>query len=338
MLYSLNSNLYKKDESEKYYDDKYSRKRFLNLEYMDEWNEEKKERIFNLIRELDLPEKGDALDFGCGSGVLTDLIRRALPGYHVYGADLSRRAIDKARERYKKCTFFHTADEKYNRNKFDFLFTHHVLEHVYDIYQVADQIAAYMKPASIMLHILPCGNDGSLEHNLCSLRNNGINPEKEGVFFFEDEGHVRRLKTTQLNNIFLKYNFKLAADYYSEQYYGALKWITESNPFLVLKMANPFYGKDLRARIQLLKIGALLVALNMMRMPINLINRIKRKRINDFKNYLLYTACLVFYPLSYPIDKYVRNKAAEEWGGRKKERNGSEMYLVYARPGKEKLY
>ena len=110
--------------------------------------------------------------------------------------------------------------------------------------------------------------------------------------------------------------------------------ITESNPFLVLKMANPFYGKDLKAKIQLLKIGVLLIVLALIRMPINIINRIKQKRMNNMVNYLLYSACLILYPLAHPIDKYVRGKADEEWRRRKKESNGSEMYLVYSRSGK----
>ena len=150
------------------------------------------------LRKLDLPPRGEALDFGCGSGVFTELIREALSNYQVYGTDLSRKALDKARERYRQCTFFHTADADYKMKKFDLLFTHHVLEHVYDIHKVAGEIALYMKPASTMLHILPCGNEGSFEYNLCLLRKNGINAEKEGRFFFEDKGHVRRLKTVEV--------------------------------------------------------------------------------------------------------------------------------------------
>jgi 2-polyprenyl-3-methyl-5-hydroxy-6-metoxy-1,4-benzoquinol methylase len=38
-----------------------------------------KDRIFGIIRDLRLPEQGDALDFGCGNGVLTEVIRQALP-------------------------------------------------------------------------------------------------------------------------------------------------------------------------------------------------------------------------------------------------------------------
>ena len=105
MFVALDSDLYKEEEKEKFYDGRYAKKG--SFAYMDDWHEEKKQRIVNLIKELDLPERGDALDFGCGTGVLTEVIREALPNYQVYGMDLSHAAIDKAKERYKKCHFFH---------------------------------------------------------------------------------------------------------------------------------------------------------------------------------------------------------------------------------------
>ena len=45
--------------------------------YMDEWHIEKKQRIFELIRSLELQDIGEAIDFGCGNGVLTNVIRQA---------------------------------------------------------------------------------------------------------------------------------------------------------------------------------------------------------------------------------------------------------------------
>jgi len=331
-----NLDLHSKEESEKFYDGRYARQGgFLTSEYMAEWDEGKKQRIFDLIRKLNLPAAGEALDFGCGSGVLTELIREALPGYRVYGTDLSHQALDKARERYPQCTFFHTSEAGSSTKKFDFLFTHHVLEHVYDMQAVAAEITRYMQPASTMLHILPCGNEGSFEYNLCLLRKNGINPEKGGAFFFEDEGHVRRLKTVEVNNIFSKYNYKLVEDYYSEQHLGAVNWITQSNPLLVLKMVNPLYGRNVKAKMELLKVGVLLVGLNLLRMPITLTKRINLSQHKGWKPYLLYAASLLLYPLAYPIDRYVRQAAAAEWRTRQKEGNGSEMYLVYSRAGSD---
>src|SRR5262249_20699295 len=51
--------------------------------YMEDYSPEAKQRIFDVIRALDLPREGAALDFGCGNGVLTDIIRQALPNWKI---------------------------------------------------------------------------------------------------------------------------------------------------------------------------------------------------------------------------------------------------------------
>ena len=326
------NDLYQKEASEKFYEERYAQKQsFLKQEYMSEWGDDKKKRIYELIKSLPLLETGDVIDFGCGVGVFTEIIRQALPKCNIYGTDFSQLAINKAKARYKNCTFIHSDDNRLNSMKFDFLFTHHVLEHVYDIQRVAAEMMQLLKDNSSMLHVLPCGNEGSLEYNICSLRKNGIIREKEDAFFFEDEGHVRRLKTRQLSEIFAKYGFTLTKEYYSEQKYGAIKWITESNPFFIMKMLNPIYGKDIKSKIKLLALFTLLFSLSMARMPLIVMNRINQRRHDNYKLKFLYTACLPFYPVSRFIDNYLRNKAIDEWKKHNREPNGSEMYLFYDR-------
>jgi len=125
---------------------------------------------------FDLPDVGEALDFGCGNGVFTDVIKRALPtGWKVYGTDISEIAIENVKKRYPECVFFVADDEEFISKRFDFLFTHHVLEHVYNLAQVLKKINDRLKDESTILHILPCGNEGSFEHSICLLRKDGIN-------------------------------------------------------------------------------------------------------------------------------------------------------------------
>lgn len=94
------SHLYDQKQSIEFYEDRYKQG------YMDEWPIEKKRKIFEVIQELPLPAKGEALDFGCGNGVLTEIIRQALPAWKIFGTDLSKKAIDNAKIRYPGCTFF----------------------------------------------------------------------------------------------------------------------------------------------------------------------------------------------------------------------------------------
>ena len=74
--------------------------------------------------------------------------------------------------------------ENFRTMDFDFIFSHHVLEHVFDIKEVAAQINQRAKNSSAMLHIFPCGNPGSYEYKLCKNRIDGINTKMENRFFF----------------------------------------------------------------------------------------------------------------------------------------------------------
>ena len=185
------SYLYDEKQSVEFYEDRYDQG------YMDEHSIEKKRKVFEVIQDLQLPAKGEALDFGCGNGVLTEIIRQALPAWKIYGTDISKKAVYNAKLRYPDCTFIEANSPDLTQKKFDFVFTNHVFEHVFNLSEVFNQMNTYLKPKSSMLHFLPCGNEGSYEYNVCLLRKDGVNKELENRFFFEDEGHVRRLTTDE---------------------------------------------------------------------------------------------------------------------------------------------
>jgi trans-aconitate methyltransferase len=244
----LIAQLYDKRTSENFYNE-----RFKNG-YMEEWSPEKKQRVTEVIWELGLPKVGEALDFGCGNGVFTEVIRLALPGWHVYGMDFSTVAVQGAKAKYTDCTFFTPSDKDLMSKKYDFLFTHHVLEHVYNLEEIWQEIVGLMKPGASALHILPCGNEGSFEHEICQLRVDGINPDMEDRFFFEDQGHVRRVSTERMSGLAAQSGLVLMKEYYANQYYGAIDWITQSGIGFALTLTEPRYAKDARARAKLVKI------------------------------------------------------------------------------------
>lgn len=189
--------------------------------YMEEWSEEKKDRVRSLVRGLGLPGTGKAIEFGCGNGVFTKVLAEALPGWTVRGVDISSVAIEKARARYPDISFGLVPD--FMDHQFDFVFTHHTLEHVADLNETLNQIDRFLKPNAHILHILPCGNEGSFEQKRAKAVN-GIEPS--GRFFFEDEGHLRRLTTQDLVEAYVKRGYSLAAEYYANQFWGALEWIS----------------------------------------------------------------------------------------------------------------
>ncbi|NTU73473.1 class I SAM-dependent methyltransferase [Candidatus Roizmanbacteria bacterium] len=322
------SQLYDKYAAVDFYQDRYSHG------YMDEWPIEKKQRIFEVIRSLELPDVGEAIDFGCGNGVLTNVIKQALPrGWKVYGTDISTIAVENAKKRYPECIFLAAGDSEFASKKFDFLFTHHVLEHVYDLSHVLDEIDDLLKDEATILHILPCGNEGSFEHSICLLRKDGVNENLENRFFFEDEGHVRRLNTEQLNKLYRKKEFVLVKEYYSNQYYGAINWITRSGPGFVRFLTDTSSALDENARRELTILRYKLFFVYAMRYPTAFVERKLHEQGKTFRDCIFLTLGFPFYLFSKPMDSFLKGKARDEWQKRKTERNGSEMYLFFKRHG-----
>lgn len=269
------SALYDQKQSIEFYDDRYKQG------YMDEWPIEKKRKLLEVIQDIQLPAKGEALDFGCGNGVLTEIIRQALPSWKIYGTDISKNAVSNARLRYPECTFFEANSSDFAQKKFDFVFTNHVFEHVYNLTEVFNEMNEYLKPESSMLHFLPCGNEGSYEWSICQLRKDGINTEIENRFFFEDEGHVRRLTTDEFCKLCHTKNFELQKEFYSNQYDGAIDWITSSNPMFVLMFSDKSQALDEKAKQKIKKVRLYLISITLLRLPTQVVTKLLRKKINN---------------------------------------------------------
>lgn len=316
--------LYDERTSKRFYDERYTKG------YMDEWPLEKKQRVFEIIKNLDLPDEGEALDFGCGNGVFTEVMGQALPKWKIYGTDISAVAVENARTRIPSCTFFTPSEENMMSKRFDFLLTHHVLEHVYNLQEMWQQITDFMKPHSGMLHILPCGNEGSFEYDLCRLRSDGINAEMENRFFYEDTGHVRRLNTEQLSSIAAESGFKLSKEYYGNQYHGAMNWITQNAPGFVMTLTEPAKAKNPEARKKLLAIRRKLMAISTLRDLLTRVRNFPGKK-KTAKSLIGLAIGLPFYPVSSFIDRNMRRRAEIEWNQRNTDQSGSEMYLYFKR-------
>ena len=321
----MKNELYQKEIAIDFYENRYEQG------YMDEWPVEKKQRVFEILRSLPLPETGEALDYGCGNGVFTDLLRQALPKWKIYGSDISQNAINNAKLRFPECTFFVSDNDLKSDLKFDFLFSHHVLEHVFDIEKAMSEINDYLKPQSHIMHILPCGNSDSFEYQLCQLRADGFNPDMENRFFFEDEGHVRRLTTQRISELVKVHGFELEKAFYSNQYHGAIKWITQSSATFIKNFANPEMGKDAASKRRLAQLRNKFLFLSYLQLPYALYKDTKAIKNKSPKHYLVQLAFLIPSIISYPVHAYINSKAKAEWEANNQSQNGSEMYLFFTR-------
>lgn len=152
----------------------------------------------------------------------------------------------------------------------------------------------------------------------------------EDKFFFEDISHLRRLNTDQMNRFAAQYGFNLDAEYYSNQFHGAIDWITLSSPIFILDMTDPKKAKDIISGIKLACLCVLLFLVKCMRFPANTIDY-KRGRIKSYKYYILFLILSILYPLSKLTNIYLRYKSDSEWQNQRRIQNGSEMYLYYKR-------
>jgi SAM-dependent methyltransferase len=290
--------------------------------YMDEWPPAKKQRVYELIVELNLPASGKALDFGCGNGVFTDVVKKALPGWQVYGSDLSRLAIENANKRFPDCTFLFADAVEFQQMQFDFVFSHHVLEHVDDKSGTAALIAKFAAPNASMLHILPCGNKGSFEYRICSKVKNGIQISKGDTFFFEEEMHLQRFTSAGLSELFRIHGFQKKAGFYANQYVGALQWISGMSKQFILHLTDYKRGVNFRSRLYLFFYRCLFTVLYYIQRPSALYSK-DEASMNAVKK--------VLYRISCSCKEILNRRAQREWRLKRANENGSEMYLYFQR-------
>jgi len=295
--------------------------RYAEGGYMDGWEPAKKRRVQEIIRQLQLPITGRALDFGCGRGVFTVVLQEALPGWEIVGSDFSAKAIELARQAHPELHFHTPESLELQPGSFDLVFTHHVLEHVTDLRAALDDMNEMVKPEGHMVHTLPCGNPGSFEYDLCLLRRNGINEAAEGRFYYEDPGHVRRLTTAQLDEHLSSYGFQRRLAYFMNQRWGALDFMTRSVPSVIHDVADPSDAVDSGAARTLRRLRTRLRIVAFIRNPVPVVGRRKPA--------LALRALL--YPCTLALNAWFSRKVEAEWAARKSDPRGSEMFLAYSR-------
>lgn len=315
--------------------------------YMDRWETERRVRLLDVLEDVTLPAGARILDYGAGSGALTGLLVERWPDASVIGVDVSETAVARARQRHAaddRIDFAVLDDEFVERhaNGFDFVFSHHVLEHVHDLDVTISDLAAMVAPGGRMLHALPCGNAGSLAHWLATSRPDGIDPTAGDRFYFEEDGHLRRLRSADLAARFAGHGLTVQRSAFGYHWFGCLRLFTEFSPHELLALLDP--RRCHRARLpQLLALLFACLLLAAARLPVQLLIRLRRRWCQVFRyrtrrcyepSGLLLAAlaplALCLWPLSAPVEATVRWADAREWRIRRRDPRGSEMLLEFA--------
>src|SRR5579884_572467 len=299
---------------------------------MDYWSNEKLDRVLSLI-EASLPSRdARVLEYGCGTGTFAMALKQRFPNLDVHGCDISPKGIEKARARCAEVNYHLLGDRALPSASYDVVYTHHVLEHVQDLEATVADIARLVKPDGTVLHILPCGNAGSVEHRLASLARNGISKDGSGLFFLDDISHVRRLTSAELQSLREKYGLSLEHAFFANQIWSGFEYLTAQLYWGLFNWLNPKRAKNTRAAIELFILLMVCMPISLLRvMPPHIIRSIGDKRPfwKRMAFYLLLPFAAVVYPLSRLLNWTLIRIREWEWKEKKNRPNGGEMYLAF---------
>lgn len=313
------------DGSARFYEERYE------SDYMDAWDAVSVAQVIDFIDACKLPSDITLLDFGCGTGEFTGLLQRSYSFSQCTGTDLSNAALRAARAKYDHVDFIEEAQLHPSMTKFDVIFTHHVLEHVYNIDDTLSNLADLLSPNGHMIHILPCGNYGSLEERLCRAMRRGKNPQMGNRFVFEDKGHVRRLRSDELARALAKHGLEIRHAWFANHYWGAIQWLVSSPAILSfpkVTQANSFASVLLLAGNRLL-----ILFMGLLCGPAAIVDT---RALGDPGKWsrgksIAIRIARVLAPISLPFYRLLQRFAQREWDNRRTSENGSLMFLHFQR-------
>ncbi|MCW5912361.1 MAG: class I SAM-dependent methyltransferase [Cyclobacteriaceae bacterium] len=296
--------------------------------YMESWPVWKKTRVRNLIKELGIGTMGTALDFGCGKGEFTSVLRDQLLGWTIAGTDVSTEAIKMASFNGGNGHFFPLTEESLVGKSYDFIFSHHVLEHVEDLKYSVRQLSSICNLGGVMLHILPSGDTGCIENLICQWRNDGFDQNRGNRMFFEHPSHERRLTSLELIQEFRSFNMHVQRQYFSNIFFGSLEWITASNLKLILILTSIKGLRKKKYIYPLIFLRIIFVFIYTLRVPVIKLRYYYNRFRKRLRNKVIFFLCLIAYPFSFIVDQTVKLLMKLEFLFFK-QKSGSEMYLIF---------
>ncbi|MFQ5620442.1 MAG: class I SAM-dependent methyltransferase [Candidatus Nanoarchaeia archaeon] len=137
------------------------------------------------------PGKGEILDIGCATGFFLDLARKH--GWNARGLDLSKEAVEHARDKLKldvkECTL---ADAKFKADTFDAVALYDVIEHLPDPKAEVENIVRILKKDGVFAVTTP--NAGALLPRIIGKNWVEYKRVREHIYFFTNKTLKRMLE------------------------------------------------------------------------------------------------------------------------------------------------
>jgi len=244
------------------------------------------------------------LDYGCGQGGKIGLLREMFPNSEIFGVDISGNAVRKASKRFPQHQFvlFDGRVAPFPDRSFDLVFSWHVLEHVWNLEETVQDMSRLVRNGTYLCAILPCGNPGSVEEKVMRLVNGEESSKsREMRWIYEDEGHLRRIRSEELIRVFEKNGLSLLDESYALQSWDGVFHICSFAPDYVNRMFSIRRGNTNGDKI----------------------------RIAVLKCIFLFGSLLFALSSVAHMDTVFYRISVKEWTRHNKEKNGSEQSLVF---------
>lgn len=143
------------------------------------------------------------LDYGCGSGLHVPLWHRIFAEKQLHFCDLSTVGLEKLAAKYPEhASRVHAVTDNVaavESESVDVVVSVEVMEHVLDLDAYLRDIHRVLRPGGSFIWTTPCANSLSIEH-IYAVATRQIDPTDNGSrrWRWEDPGHVRRLKSSEI--------------------------------------------------------------------------------------------------------------------------------------------
>jgi 2-polyprenyl-3-methyl-5-hydroxy-6-metoxy-1,4-benzoquinol methylase len=165
------------------------------------------------------------LDYGCGQGRYIPKLHEVFPQAKLFGCDISDTGLALAQSQNPYASFIRMQDETVDNfdQFFDLVVSIEVLEHVRNVRQAIQEIVRVLSPGGTALITTPCANKFSLEWFL-NWTSGGLQPSHDGFgrFASDEPGHLRRLTSEAMNEMFVNAGAIPMALYYRAHFFTTL--------------------------------------------------------------------------------------------------------------------